>query len=215
MIEQIIYASIIFTSFLAIMNPIASISIFLTLTKRESEEKVKKIAFQSTLTALLVVVLFSIAGHYLLKFFGVTFTALRLTGGILVAIIGYEMLQEKQAPASKPLTESDEEEEEEGSVAITPLGIPLLAGPGVIITAMNFSVGGIGNCITTIVAFGLLCIITYFTFVFGKQIKKTIGTNALKVITKMMGLILTVIGIQMLMEGVYSAVSEFHTFNYF
>lgn len=222
MFDKLIYASVVFMGFLAIMNPIASISIFLSLTRRDTEEEVKKIAFQSTLTALLIVVIFSLAGYYLLKFFGVTFTALRLTGGILVAIIGYEMLQEKQSTSyahskeniEKEETEEDTEEEE-GSIAITPLGIPLLAGPGVIITAMNFSAGGIINCIATIIAFALLCTITYFVFIFGKQIKKMVGTNILKVMTRMMGLILAVIGIQMLLEGIYSAVNEFHYINYF
>lgn len=211
MIEKFIYASVVFTGFLAIMNPIAAISIFLGLTNRETEDEVKKIAFQSTLTAFLIVVIFSLVGHYLLNFFGVTFTALRLTGGILVALIGYDMLQGTQS--GKHI--ETEEGEEEGSVAITPLGIPLLAGPGVIITAMNFSTGGMVNCMITIFAFGLLCAITYFVFIFGKQLKTIIGTNILKVITKMMGLVLAGIGVQMFIEGVYSAIREFQVLKYF
>jgi len=210
-LEKLIYASVIFTGFLAIMNPIASISIFLSLTSKDSEEEVKKIAFQSTLTALTVVAIFSLAGYFLLAFFGVTFTALRLTGGIIVAIIGYEMLQGKQSSQDK----TTEEIQEEGSVAITPLGIPLLAGPGVIITAMNFSAGGFINCVITILAFALLCVITYFVFIFGKQIKEIIGSNILKVMTRLMGLILAVIGIQMFLEGIYNAVNEFQAINYF
>jgi len=214
MIEKLVYATIVFTGFLAIMNPIAAISIFLSLTSQESESSVKKIAFQSTLTALSIVAIFSLAGHFLLSFFGVTFTALRLTGGFLVALIGYEMLQGKQSMVNNPMKDNDAEEDE-GSVAITPLGIPLLAGPGVIITAMNFSAGGMVNCVITILAFGLLCAITYFCFIFGKQIKEIIGTNILKVTTRMMGLILAVIGIQMLIDGIYSAVNEFQAINYF
>jgi len=214
MIEKLIYATVVFTGFLAIMNPIAAISIFLSLTSQESESSVKKIAFQSTLTALSIVIIFSLVGHFLLIFFGITFTALRLTGGVLVALIGYEMLQGKQSMVNNPMKDSDAGGDE-GSVAITPLGIPLLAGPGVIITAMNFSAGGIINCVITILAFGLLCAITYFCFIFGKQIKKTIGTNILKVTTRMMGLILSVIGIQMLIDGIYSAVIEFRGINYF
>jgi len=214
MIEKLIYATVVFTGFLAIMNPIAAISIFLSLTSQESESSVKKIAFQSTLTALSIVIIFSLVGHFLLIFFGITFTALRLTGGVLVALIGYEMLQGKQSMVNNPMKDSDAGGDE-GSVAITPLGIPLLAGPGVIITAMNFSAGGIINCVITILAFGLLCAITYFCFIFGKQIKRTIGTNILKVTTRMMGLILSVIGIQMLIDGIYSAVIEFRGINYF
>lgn len=223
MIEKLIYASVVFTGFLAIMNPIAAISIFLSLTSHEKESDARKIARQSTMAAFLIVVIFALAGHFLLSFFGVTFTALRLTGGVLVALIGYDMLQGKQSMVSNPMKDNAKDhhcndhpdDEEEGSVAITPLGIPLLAGPGVIITAMNFSAGGWANCLITIFSFGLLCVITYFVFVFGKKIKKIMGTSILKVITRMMGLILAVIGIQMLIDGTYSAVREFQAINYF
>ena len=107
MIEKLVYATIVFTGFLAIMNPIAAISIFLSLTSQESESSVKKIAFQSTLTALSIVAIFSLAGHFLLIFFGVSFTALRLTGGVLVALIGYEMLQGKQSMVKNPMKDRD------------------------------------------------------------------------------------------------------------
>lgn len=213
MVDKLIYLSIVFTSFLAIMNPISSMSIFLSMTEGEKEEIVKKIAFQSTITAFFAVVIFSLAGNFLLSFFGITFTALRLAGGILVALIGYQMLQ---GESFKPnVIDEKNGTKESMPIAITPLGIPLLAGPGVIITAMNFTVGGIVNSIITVFAFGLLCIITYFVFIFGKQIKKVAGKNILKVITRMMGLILAVIGVQMILEGIYNAFSEFPTIHYF
>ncbi len=189
---------------------------FLALTSHETEAEAKIIAAQATLTAFIIVVIFSLAGHFLLLLFGVSFTALRLTGGILVGIIGYEMLQGRQSNVSKPTQDTIQKTlKEEGSVAITPLGIPLLAGPGVIITAMNFSTGGILNCLLTIIAFGILCILTYYVLISGKIIRKIVGASGLKVMTKMMGLILAVIGMQMLIEGVYSAVREFSVNKYF
>lgn len=210
MLEKIVYAGVVFVGFLAIMNPIAAISIFLALTKKDDDITSKKIAMQSTLTAFGIVALFAIAGHLLLDIFGVSFTALRLTGGIIVGLIGYEMLQGQLSNVNRPMNETIQKTiEEDGTVAVTPLGIPLLAGPGVIITAMNFSSGGFINMFITIIAFGLLCLITYFTFVFGKRIKEVLGVSLLKVITRMMGLILTVIGMQMLIEGVYAAIREF------
>lgn len=216
MLDKLIYASIVFTSFLAIMNPISSMSIFLSMTENKKEEIIKKIAFQSILTAFLAVVIFSLAGHFLLSFFGITLTALRLTGGILVALIGYNMLQgESFKPFRSNVEEKNDRKNEEVPIAITPLGIPLLAGPGVIITAMNFAVGGFLNCVITVLAFGLLCTITYYVFIFGKQIKRFTGKNILKVITRMMGLILAVIGVQMILDGVYNAFGEFPAINYF
>lgn len=214
--ELFIYLCVVFAGFFAIMNPVSGVSVFLTLTFGESEENIKLIAFQSTLTAFLIVVCFSLAGNFVLSFFGVSFTALRLTGGVLVSIIGYQMLQGQSSYVNKPTRETlDKVIQEEGSIAVTPLGIPLLAGPGVIITAMNFSAGSRSNLVITILAFFLLCFLTYYTFIFGKHIFKLLGVSALKVITRMMGLILAVIGVQMLIEGIYSAVNEFHSNNYF
>jgi len=215
MFEKIVYAGVVFMGFSAIMNPFSGVSIFLTLTANEDEQNAKKIARISTTTAFIAVVVFAVAGHLLLDLFGVSFTALRLAGGILVALIGYEMLQGKQSLINNPSKKVIKKTmKSEGSVAVTPLGIPLLAGPGVIITAMNFSTGGIINLFVTIFAFALLCVITYLFFIWGKHIKEIIGLSALKSLTRMMGLILIVIGTQMFIEGVYGAVQEFSKINY-
>lgn len=216
MLDMLFYAGLVFMGFLAIMNPLSSISIFLTLTATDTEQEAKIIAKDSVITAFSIVVIFVLFGHYLLSFFGISFIALRLAGGILVGLIGYEMLQGKQSMLSKPSNEAIEETvKEENSVAITPLGIPLLAGPAVIITAMNFSAGGFINLITTIFSFGLLCMLTYFFFVWGKQIKKWLGMDILALLTRMMGLILVFIGTQMLVDAVFNAITEFQKINYF
>jgi multiple antibiotic resistance protein len=208
MLPKLIYTGVVFMGFLSIMNPLAGISIFLGLTANEDELAIKKTALTSVVTAFIIVLIFALAGHFLLNFFGVSFTALRIAGGVLVALIGYEMLQGKQSSFSESSGDASEGSEE-GSISVTPLGTPLLAGPGVIITAMNFSAGSNANLISTVIAFGVLCVITYFVFISGEKIKKMLGADALKVITRMMGLILVVIGTQMLLEGVFSAVEEF------
>ena len=210
MFEKIIYAGVVFVGFIAIMNPISAIPIFLTLTGCADEDTTKLIAFRATLTAFLIVVLFSVAGHLVLQLFNVSFTALRLTGGILVVTIGYDMLNGKLSAVSQPLKEAMQKPVEvDTSVAITPLGIPLLAGPGVIITAMNFASSGYINLIITICSFGVLCSITYYALIYGKKIKKILGASVLKVITSMMGLILAVIGMQMIIQGVYEVGNHF------
>ena len=196
--------------FFAIMNPITNISIFLSLTPYESKEEANQIAFKAVLTAFIIVFVFSVAGHLILKMFGISLTALRLTGGILVGKIGYDMLQGHKSNVAKPSQETiDKSIEEEPSVAYAPLATPLLAGPGVIITAMNFASNGWQSLIITLVSFAVLCFITYYAFAFGKKIQKALGTSTLKVITRMMGLILAVIGMQMFIEGIYHAIKEF------
>jgi multiple antibiotic resistance protein len=87
--------------------------------------------------------------------------------------------------------------------------MPILAGPGTIATAMNFaSAGGVSEFIVTIGAFFVLCVISYVFFVSGERIVKYIGDNGMKVVTRLMGLILAVIGVQMLIHGVGGAITE-------
>ncbi len=211
MSELIIYIGLVFMGFFAIMNPIANISIFLALTSNESEEESNKIALKAVLTAFVIVFVFATAGHLILQIFGISLTALRLIGGILVGKIGYDMLQGHLSSVSKPSKETiNKSIEEEPSVAYAPLATPLLAGPGVIITAMNFAVNGWQSLVVTLISFAVLCLITYYSFIFGKRIQKALGTSTLKVITRMMGLILAVIGMQMLIQGTYSAIKEFN-----
>lgn len=211
MTDLIIYTGVVFMGFFAIMNPIASIPIFLTLTSLDDDDETRQIALKAVVTAFIIVFLFATSGHLILKIFGISLTALRFTGGILIGKMGYDMLQGHRSNVSKPLSETiDKSIQEDACVAYAPLATPLLAGPGVIITAMNFASNGWASLVITLLSFALLCFVTYYSFIFGKKIKKKLGTSALKVITRMMGLILAVIGIQMLIEGTYNAIKEFN-----
>lgn len=208
--EYLISTIIIFFGFFAIMNPIVNIPVFITLTAGEDDLKTEKIAFQSVLTAFTIVLVFSIAGHLVLKFFGISLTALRLTGGIIVAIIGYDMLHGNLSKIQQPSKETVSKcMKEDTSIAFTPLGTPLLAGPGVIITTMNFSTYGKLYVLITIISFAILCCITYFSLKSGRKIKYRLGTSFFNITTRMMGLILAVIGVQMFIQGIYSAINQF------
>jgi multiple antibiotic resistance protein len=97
-------------------------------------------------------------------------------------------------------------------IAITPLGTPLLAGPGTISSAMNF-VGAeksIVNVVLVIAIFAVMCLISYLLFISGKRLSSLINPGILKVVTRVMGLILAVIAVQMLINGIEGTISIFH-----
>ena len=126
-------------------------------------------------------------------------------------LIGYHMLQGNQSNMHSP---GDEEtggsRNDPLSIAVSPLALPILAGPGTIATAMNYSAHwGQLRVSITITAFAALCIITYLFFISGEKLVAYIGEGVIKVITRMMGLILAVIGMQMLIEGTYGAIHMF------
>lgn len=108
---------------------------------------------------------------------------------------------------------SDDDEQTVAAVAlrsvISPLAMPILAGPGTIATAMNFSAGGgLMEVVVTIIMFAILCIITYILFIYGGKLVTYIGASALGVITRIMGLIIAVIGTQMVIEGLTGALKH-------
>ncbi len=196
----------IFMGFFAIMNPIANVPIFLGLTAGDDQETVRAIAFRSLMLAFIIVLVFAITGKLIFAMFGITLAAFRITGGLLVLLIGFHMLQGNHSSVHHPSARDKKHAREaELSIAVSPLAMPILAGPGTITTAMNYAAGGMVDMVITIAMFGLLCIITYLFFVFGERFVTFIGNNALGVITRMMGLILAVIGTQMLIEGIHGA----------
>ncbi|MGR5321123.1 MarC family protein [Vibrio sp. DNB22_19_1] len=205
--ELILHTVTVFMGFFAIMNPIANIPIFLSLTADEEKETVRSIALRSVFFAFLIVAVFAVAGKLIFDLFGITLYALRITGGILVFMIGFRMLQgESTHQKTKEKAYSPAQQQAALSIAVSPLAMPILAGPGTIATAMNFATsGGLDQTIITIVSFAVLCVITYVLFLFGDRLVKAVGPSALNVITKMMGLILAVIGTQMFIDGAAEA----------
>jgi len=126
------YTLTVFTGFFAIMNPVANTPIFLGLVEGEDTKTKKKIAKNATIVAFLIVAAFVIVGKYIFELFGITIPAFKITGGILIFFVGFEMLMSRKSKVHNTQDPDDGE-----AIAISPLAIPILAGPGTIVTAMN------------------------------------------------------------------------------
>ena len=202
MSSQFFYA---FMAFFAIMNPISNLPAYMALVADDSQKISRKIAFKSLLIAFIIVTVFVFSGDLIFKVFGITIDSFRVAGGILVAVIGYHMINGNHSPSYKGM-EQQASNSDPMSVAISPLAMPLFAGPGTITTALNLANGGIKNQLITVVAFALLCAITYLLLRSAKQIAGFLGENLMKIITKMMGLLLFSIGIQMIIVSVQTLI---------
>ncbi len=208
--STLVHAATVFMGFFAIMNPIANVPIFLGLTGDDDAQTTAAVALRSLLLAFLIVALFSLAGKLIFELFGLTMPALRITGGLLVFLIGFHMLQGNHSSVQHPSEEDSQKSREAAlGIAVSPLAMPILAGPGTIATAMNFSAGsGLMGVVVTIAMFAVLCAITYVLFIYGEKFVTYIGASALGVITRMMGLIIAVIGAQMVIDGVRGALGQ-------
>lgn len=203
----------VFMGFFAMLNPIGNIPVFLGMVQDFDKKTQNKVALRATLTAFTIIAIFCVFGHIIFRLFGITVPAFQIAGGIIVFIIGFQMLNAKENPIhSQSPEEKDQMMKIAHDMAISPLGIPLLAGPGTISTAMNF-VGAeksFSNVIVVIVIFGVMCLITYLLFVSSRVIARRINPGMLKVVSRIMGLILAVIAVQMIINGIEGTIDIFN-----
>lgn len=204
MSSQFFYA---FMAFFAIMNPISNLPAYMALVADDSQKISRKIAFRSLLIAFVIITVFIFSGDFIFKVFGITIVSFRIAGGILVAVIGYHMINGNHSPSYKGM-EQQAVNSDPMSIAISPLAMPLFAGPGTITTALSLANRGLQNQLITVVAFALLCVITYLLLRSAKQIAGFLGENLMKIITKMMGLLLFSIGIQMIIVSVQTLLKQ-------
>lgn len=202
MSSQLFFA---FMAFFAIMNPISNLPAYMALVADDSQKISRKIAFRSLLIAFVIITVFIFSGDFIFKVFGITIVSFRIAGGILVAVIGYHMINGNHSPSYKGM-EQQAVNSDPMSIAISPLAMPLFAGPGTITTALSLANGGLRNQLITVVAFAILCVITYLLLRSAKQIAGFLGKNLMKIITKMMGLLLFSIGIQMIIVSVQTLI---------
>jgi multiple antibiotic resistance protein len=202
--DDLTHALTVFMGFFAIMNPIANTPIFLGLTEGDDPSVTRAVARRALLVSYLIILAFTVSGRMIFQLFGIGLPAFEITGGLVVLLIGFHMLQGQSSSVQHPgQAKAPANLEGELDKAVSPLAMPLLAGPGTIATAISFSSGGgMGKAITTLIMFFTLCVITYFFFVYGERLVRYLGHQGMGVITRLMGLILAAIGSQMIIGGV-------------
>lgn len=193
-----LFAIGVFTAFFAINSPPGNMPIFISLTKAADQKTKKKISRKATFTAFIIVTGFIILGKYIFDLFGITIPAFKITGGVLIFFVGFEMIRAQESSIDNQ-TEINFNE----GISISPLAIPILAGPGTIVTAMNYVTNaGYIQLGIIVVMFALIMYLNHLAFISSEYLIRYIGKNKIIVIEKIMGLIIAIIGTSMFIEGV-------------
>ena len=196
-----LYAIATFTGFIAINNPFGNIPIFLGLTKHADRTTKKVISKKATFTAFIIVAGFIILGKYIFDLFGLTIPAFKITGGVLVFFVGFEMIRAQQSSIDNQAEVNFNE-----GISVSPLAIPILAGPGTIVTAMNFTTSATYvELVILLVMFAMVMWLNHLAFISSEYLVRFIGENKIVVIEKIMGLIIAIIGTNMVIEGIHIA----------
>ncbi len=187
----------------AVIDPIASLPLYISFTTGLSSREQRKVVVDATLTAFVLLIFFQYTGSYILDFFGISLAALMIAGGILMLLVGIEMVREGDKPrSSKKKTNI---REETGDVAIVPLGTPMLAGPGAIslVIILMEKYGSTPAGMAGISAgIGVVIGIAFVIFTGGSVISKIMGEKGARAFTRVMGLLVTAFAIQYILDGI-------------
>jgi multiple antibiotic resistance protein len=202
------FFTLCFPSLFSIVDPIACVPVYLSLVGSEEPSVQRRTAVRATLTATIVLCLFAATGTAIFRFFGITIPAFKLAGGVLLFSMALEMMRAKPSPVRNTPEETSEAQHKD-DVAIVPIGIPLLSGPGAIATVVMWSARAQHPTeqLALYVSLGLVTGITLVTLLFAPKVVRFLGQTGINVITRIMGLILAATAAQFLIDGVREAMS--------
>ena len=199
------FALITLGSVLFIVDPVAVIPTYLVITQDESPAERRRTARRACLAMVVLLTAFAATGTALFSVLGITLPAFRTAGGLILWFVALDMLHGERR------TQEGRDEVAEGTakedVALTPLAIPMLAGPGAISTVIVVSgqARGPGQTVAVYLAIVLTGLASYLALRIGEPLLRRIGKTGIRVVTRIMGLILAALAVQFVLSGVKEA----------
>ena len=187
----------------AVINPLGITPIFVAMTEKYDSETRSKIARKGIITGSTILIVFTLLGSIIFQFYGITVEAFQIMGGVIFFRSGMRMLDAKVGRSRT--TESEREEfKDTDEIAISPIGVPLITGPGAITGVVILSGKAPTNFSVLVLLFSVIIsmFIFYFILKAGNYIGQKIGIAGMRVIERMMGLILMVIAVQFIINGI-------------
>ena len=197
-----------FSSLFTLINPIGISPILLGITKDLNDKEYTKVVKKGIIVAYFILFVFALMGSLIFEFYGITINAFMIAGGILFFRSSIDMIEAK-VPRSSSTPKETEEAEEKEDISITPIGIPLIAGPGAITSVMLLSSQAINITDKLVLHFNIIItlFLTFIILLLGKKISKKIGTTGIRIIQRIMGIILLVLSIQFIINGIIPLVN--------
>ena len=192
------------SSIFFLVDPFAAIPSFLAITESADPPRRKRMARKGALTCFIVLTSFALGGQLLFKMFGITLPAFEIAGGLILLLIGLDMLQAKRSATQEATGETEEASHKEDA-GIVPLGIPMLAGPGAISSVMvlvgqvpslwHWEMGAILGSI------GLTSLVSYWVLAGADRVRRVMGETGIRILVRIMGLLLVALAMQFFVNG--------------
>ncbi len=190
-----------------IVNPLTTAFVFMSLTTKMSEKKRKETALKSTKIATILFFVFALLGGVIFQLFGITLAAFRIAGGIILFGIAMSMLASREKEDRSRLKPEGEIAED---ISVIPLAIPFISGPGSIATVMILTSEAptIYHTVLVFIAVLITTVSCYYSMIYSKVIVRYLGDSGKQIITKLFGLILSVIAVQFVINGIVNAMAD-------
>ena len=183
----------VFMPLLVVIDPFGSLAIFVGMTGSFNRDTRRNISRDAVLYAGIIIILFALVGDIIIAFFGISIEALEIAGGIILLLMGIEMVRQGAKP--------DTSVENTKNMGIVPFATPLLAGPGAISLVIILMKGGLETRILTIVSVLLVLAIVYIFFVYSSKILSLLGDKIMTAITRIFGLLVAGFAIQYFLDA--------------
>ncbi len=195
-------ALVAFGSLFSIVDPFTAVPTFLALVGTRSSQAQATTALRASATCFAVLALFGLAGNLIFTFFGITLPAFKIAGGILLFGVGLEMIRAKRSETRATKAEADEAETKD-DVAVIPLGVPLLAGPGAVATVMVLigKAQTLGERAAVFVAITAVAASTLLVLRSAPYVARVLGTTGINIVGRVMGLVLAAVATQFVIDG--------------
>jgi len=196
------FSLLAFTSIFFIVDPIAIVPVFLALTASQTPEERRRTAWRASVVACGVLIVFSLLGMLIFKLFGITIGAFRIAGGILLLRVALDMLH-GQTSRTKSTEEDRKDATAREDVAITPLAVPQLAGPGSIATVTLLANPGefSWKVIPVLASVVVTCAAAWLLMAGAQRFQRWLGDTGTRILMKLMGLLLAAVAIQFVAQG--------------
>jgi multiple antibiotic resistance protein len=207
--DVVTFAIVAIPSLLVIINPLMVTSVFITLTGSYPPEAKRRVARKTSIIAFVVLLAFAVGGSLIFKFFSITIGAFQIAGGIILFSVALGMLH-AQAPRTTHTPEEIAEAMSRDDIAVVPLAIPMVSGPGAITTVIVLASEArtILRMVVVFVALVLVMATVWIMLRNAARIGRFLGPSGLNITTRLMGLILATVAVQFVVHGVESVLPE-------
>lgn len=195
----------IFGALFSVMNPFGTVPVFVSLTQEQNKKERNKIAFWTSVNVLIILLISFFIGEFLLLFFGITLNALKIAGGLIIASSGFALLTgEFTKHKGMKRKKIEEDLKTRSDITLTPLSIPMIAGPGTISLLITYKqeYDNISDMVIIISAIILATICIYMILKSSFIIAKSLGASGINALSRIIGFIVIAIGVQLVISSV-------------